>query len=171
MNAVIATLGYILSEDGSHVLLIHRDKNLQDNQYGKFNGLGGKLEDDEDVVQGMRREIREEAGIECQEMHLVGTISWPGAGPDGEHWFGFIFIIPRWTGTPRTSNQEGSLIWVDIADVLNQTVPLWDGDRHFLPLVFAGEGQFHGVMPYHDGRSQGWSYSMLEWRHNCVSTK
>ncbi len=28
-------------------------------------------------------------------------------------------------------------------------VPMWEGDRHFLPLVFDGDTRpFHGVMPY-----------------------
>ena len=55
-----------------------------DPHFGKFNGLGGKLEPDEDVVAGLRREIREEAGIECERLRLAGTISWPGFGKDGE---------------------------------------------------------------------------------------
>ena len=37
-------------------------------------------ERNEDVVAGLRREVREEAGIECAEVQLAGTISWPGFG-------------------------------------------------------------------------------------------
>lgn len=55
----------------------------------KYNGLGGKLEADEDIVAGMRQEIREEAQIDCNELQLRGTISWPGFGKHGEDWFGF----------------------------------------------------------------------------------
>ena len=39
----------------------------------------------------MRREIREEAGIECESMQLRGTLNWPGFGKHGEDWLGFIF--------------------------------------------------------------------------------
>jgi 8-oxo-dGTP diphosphatase len=39
---------------------------------------------------------------------------------------------------------------------------LWEGDRFFLPLVFdAIPQQFHGVMPYQDGRPVGWSYFLV----------
>ena len=39
-------------------------------------------------------------------------------------------------------------------------LPLWDGDRHFLPLVFDGDRRpFHGVMPYREGRMVSWAYS------------
>src|SRR5687768_5292577 len=101
---ILATLGYVLSPDGSEVLLIHRNTRSDDPAYGKYNGLGGKLERDEDVADGMRREIREEAGIDATEMALRGTISWPGFGKNGEDWFGFIFVITAWTGTPVTEN-------------------------------------------------------------------
>ena len=60
-----------------------------DQHLGKYNGLGGKLEADEDVASGMRREIMEEAGVECLALELRGTISWPGFGKQGEDWFGF----------------------------------------------------------------------------------
>jgi 8-oxo-dGTP diphosphatase len=108
----------------------------------------------------MRREIREESGLECLRLRLRGTVSWPGFGKQGEDWFGFIFIIDRWSGIPQQDNPEGSLEWTDIDKIMD--LPLWEGDRHFLPLVFArGEQQFHGVMPYHDGRPVSWNYSLL----------
>jgi 8-oxo-dGTP diphosphatase len=157
---IIATLGYVFSSDGSKVLMIHRNRRANDAHLGKYNGLGGKLHADEDVVACMRREIREEAGIECESLRLAGTISWPGFGVGGEDWFGFIFRIDRFSGTPMTENAEGTLEWIDVGRV--PELPLWEGDRHFLPLLFAGgERQFHGVMPYRDGRPVGWSYNLV----------
>jgi 8-oxo-dGTP diphosphatase len=157
---ILATLGYLFSPDGRQVLLIHRNRRPTDPHYGKYNGLGGKLETDEEVVACIRREIREESGLECEELTLAGTISWPGFGKQGEDWFGFVFRVDRWSGSPRTENPEGDLVWVDIEKVLE--LPLWEGDRHFLPLVFEHGGRpFHGVMPYREGRPVGWSYSVL----------
>jgi 8-oxo-dGTP diphosphatase len=41
-------------------------------------------------------------------------------------------------------------------------LPMWDGDRYFLPLVFdPSVGQFHGVIPYDGGHSVGWRVSVL----------
>jgi len=155
---IVATLGYVLSPDGRRVLMIHRNARPDDHQLGKYNGLGGKVEPCEDVLAGMRREIREEAGIECDELQLRGTLSWPGFGKHGEDWLGFIFTITRFSGTPLERNPEGALEWVEL-DRLHE-LPMWEGDRHFLPLVFDGDPRpFHGVMPYRDGRMQSWSYS------------
>jgi 8-oxo-dGTP diphosphatase len=157
---VLATLGYVLSAEGRHVLLVHRTRRPDDAHFGKYNGLGGKLEADEDVVAGLRREVREESGLECDELALRGTVSWPGFGKHGEDWFGFVFLVTRFSGTPRAESPEGPLEWVELTRLPG--LPLWEGDRHFLPLVFAAGGrQFHGVMPYRNGRPVRWDYSLL----------
>ncbi len=157
---ILATLGYVLSPDRSRLLMIHRNRRKGDLHLGKYNGLGGKLEPDEDVAACMRREIREEAGIECLDLHLRGTLSWPGFGKNGEDWLGFIFLIDRFEGTPNEGNHEGTLEWVERERLLD--LPLWEGDRHFLPLVFDEDPRpFHGVMPYREGRMQSWSYTRV----------
>lgn len=157
---IVATLGYILSPDGTRVLMIHRNARPNDQHLGKYNGLGGKLDRNEDVVAGFRREIREEAAIECDALTLRGTISWPGFGRQGEDWLGFVFLVTRFTGEPLSHNPEGALEWVEI-DRIGE-LPMWDGDRHFIPLVFDGDPRpFHGVMPYRDGRMVDWRYSRI----------
>lgn len=157
---IVATLGYVLSPDGRRVLMVHRNARPGDLHLGKYNGLGGKIEPDEDVVSGMRRELREEAAIEATAMQLRGTISWPGFGKQGEDWLGFIFVISAFDGEPPPSNAEGTLEWVEVERV--GELPLWPGDKYFLPLVFGPDPrQFHGVMPYRDGEPVGWSYSLI----------
>ncbi len=159
-SPILATLGYVFSPDRQRVLLIHRNARPGDHHWGKYNGLGGKLEAGEDIVAGLRREIREEAGIDCEVVQLAGTISWPGFGKNGEDWFGFIFRITQFTGTPLAANPEGTLEWVDVARV--STLPLWEGDSYFLPLVFDHNSpQFHGVMPYRAGHPLGWNFSTI----------
>jgi 8-oxo-dGTP diphosphatase len=138
--------------------MIHRNARPDDQHLGKYNGLGGKLDRNEDAASGMRREIREEAGIECGALELRGTINWPGFGKNGEDWLGFIYLIGEFQGTPLQRNPEGTLEWIEVARVLE--LPLWEGDRQFLPLVFDSDPRpFHGVMPYRDGRMLSWHYS------------
>lgn len=157
---ILATLVYVLSPGGDCVLMIHRNARPGDLHLGKYNGLGGKLEPTEDVAACMRRELLEEAGITPLQMTLRGTISWPGFGKNGKDWFGFIFLITEFEGTPHTQNPEGTLEWVPLPKLLAGEVPLWDGDKHFLPLVFdTNPAPFHGVMPYKNGTPQSWRVS------------
>lgn len=158
---ILATLGYVLSPDGKQVLLIHCNTRLDDMHYGKYNGLGGKLEQDEDIIGGMRRELREEANIEADALTLRGTINWPGFGKNGEGWFGFIFLITKWHGTLFSGNDEGTLEWVPVEKLLSLELNLWDSDRYFLPMVFDLTAPvFHSVMPYSNGEMVSWSYSV-----------
>jgi len=157
---IVATLGYVLSPDRQRCLMVHRNARPGDLHLGKYNGLGGKIEADEDVMAGMRRELREEAGIDCLSLQLRGTVSWPGFGKQGEDWLGFIFLVERFSGEVPAANAEGDLAWVPLEQLLAGELPLWEGDRHFLPLVFDADPRpFHGVMPYRDGRPLSWSYS------------
>lgn len=156
---ILGTLGYVFSPCREKVLLIHRNTRPGDPHLGKYNGLGGKLEANEDVVSGMCREIFEESGLVCQSMSLAGTISWPGFGKNGEDWFGFVFRILSFEGSLRERSDEGTLEWISVSRV--QDLPLWEGDRFFLPLVLNLESPaFHGVLPYLNGRPVSWNVSL-----------
>jgi len=154
---ILGTLGYIVNKDQSKVLLVHRNARDSDQHLGKYNGLGGKLESNEDPATGMIREIKEEAGIDVVDMKLKGIINWTGFGPNGEDWMGFVFFINLFHGTPHAKNEEGDLSWHKI-DEINE-LPMWEGDRYFLPLVFdANPKVFYGYMPYKNAKPLDWSY-------------
>lgn len=157
---ILATLGYVMSPDNTQVLMIHRNTRSDDLHYGKYNGLGGKIDSDEDVITSIRREIREEAGIEAEQVVLRGTISWPGFGKNEEDWFAFIFRIDRWSGTPLERNHEGTLEWVPLAQL--HGLNMWDSDRMWLDMVFERDSKvFHGIAPYKNGELVSWSFTQV----------
>ena len=155
---LLTTLAYVV-RDG-RVLMCHRIARAGDEQYGKWNGLGGKLEQGEDVAAGMIRELAEEAGIVPTAMTLRGTVNWPGfSGPDG-HVLGFVFLVTAFDGEPPAENVEGELHWVPLAEIAG--LDMWEGDRHFLPLVFDADPRgFHAVIPYEAGRPIGATVTRL----------
>lgn len=89
---IIGTLGYILSPDGKSVLMTHRIARKSDEQFGKYNGLGGHLEPNEDAAAGLVREIREESTLEVTAMQLRGTVNWTNFGPHGENWLSLFSL-------------------------------------------------------------------------------
>jgi 8-oxo-dGTP diphosphatase len=161
---VLATLGYVLSDDGRSVLMVHRNARPTDHAFGKYNGLGGKMEAGEDIAACMVREIREEAGIEVLSLRFRGTLAWPGFGDKSEGWFGFVFVIDAWDGTPLASNPEGDLEWVPLERLLAGELPMWEGDKLWLPMVFDADPRaFHGLEPY-DGLKVvegGWRFTRM----------
>ncbi|HOB05961.1 MAG TPA: 8-oxo-dGTP diphosphatase [Propionibacteriaceae bacterium] len=159
---ILGVLVYVLSPDRRQVLLIHRVGRPDDQHLGKYNGLGGKVEPLEDVAAAARREVLEETGVELTALRLRGTVSWPGFGTGGEDWFGFIFVGEVDPDVTLTANHEGALTWQPLDRLLAFDLPLWEGDRYFLPLVFdEAVTQFHGVLPYSDGRPVSWAVTLL----------
>ena len=124
----LTTLCYV--ERNGCWLMMHRTKKDVDENAGKWIGLGGHLEADESPDECVRREIAEEAGIPVSDLRLRGIIT---------------FILPDWGNeltflyTARTDAEtlpdcaEGELRWIPADEVL--TLPLWEGDRVFLPLL------------------------------------
>jgi 8-oxo-dGTP diphosphatase len=169
----VGTLGYVLDRSTSRVLMIRRDARPDDDHFGKMNGLGGKLEADEGIVASLRRELSEEARIQLDDVQLRGTITWSNFGPKAEQWLGFVFLIEGWTGDIPATNDEGSLEWVPLDRLLaachddpdvraRADLPMWEGDRHFVPLVFDDDPRvFHGTMPYDRDRPLAWTYERI----------
>ncbi len=153
---ILSTLGYVLSPDKRQVLMTYRVFRKDDEQFGKYNGLGGHAEPGEDIATCMIREIREEAAIEVTQMSLRGTVNWTNFGPKGEDWFAFIFLVTAYNGTPAASSNEGPLQWVPREKLME--LPMWPGDRYFLPLVFDDDPRpFHGYLPYDHDNPVSWS--------------
>ncbi|MEM9037553.1 MAG: 8-oxo-dGTP diphosphatase [Actinomycetota bacterium] len=166
---LVGTLAYVWDRSTDHVLQVRRNARAEDENLGKVMGLGGKVEPDEHVVDGMRRELHEEALIEVTSLRLRGTITWTGFGPSGSDWLGFVFLVDGWTGTPPEANDEGTLEWVERERLLaactpggDPDLPMWAGDHHFIPLVFDDDPrQFHGTMPYDGERPRSWTVDRL----------
>lgn len=167
----VGTLAYLWNKDDDTVLLVRRNRRPDDDHFGKVNGLGGKVERNESIVQGLRRELREEAQVELTDFALQGTVTWSNFGPRREDWLGFMFLVTGWTGTPPTSNVEGDLEWVPRQQVLSAcrgdsdaatSLPMWPGDHLFVPLVLTeGARQFHGTMPYDGAQQIDWNVEYL----------
>ncbi len=170
---IVGTLAYLWDVESDRVLLVRRNARPGDDHFGKVNGVGGKLEADEGVSESLRREVREELGVELVDFRLRGTITWTNFGPKREEWLGFVFLVTGWAGEPPQANAEGTLEWVQRARLLaacsddederlTADLPMWEGDRHFVPLVFDGdEGVFHGTMPYDGDHPKSWTYERI----------
>ena len=59
-----------------------------------------------------------------------------------------------------SAKRGGDLGWYPL-DTLEK-LPMWEGDRFFLPLVFDADPRiFYGYMPYMDGRPVDWTYRRI----------
>jgi 8-oxo-dGTP diphosphatase len=75
----------------------------------KYNGIGGHIERDEDIYSAAMREVREETGLEVDDLRLVGLITIDGDQPTGI--LLFVFAATSRSGEP-VSSEEGTLEWI-----------------------------------------------------------
>lgn len=150
-RVIPAVLVYVTC--GDEVLMIQRGGRPDDFHSGKWNGLGGKLELDESPLQAAVRETREESGLELrpEEFRARGAILFPNFKPQkSEDWAVSLFAAELARKPARlAAGDEGGLHWVARARILE--LPLWPGDREFLPRVLAG-GTVFGTIWYRDGQ-------------------
>ncbi len=140
----LTTLCY--AENDGRWLMMHRTKKAADENAGKWIGLGGHMREDESPEECVRREVREEAGLELEGLRLRGILT---------------FILPDWGNeltflyTARAEDRElpecdeGELRWIRIEEA--EKLPLWEGDRIFLPLLRTREDCFSLKLIYAPG--------------------
>ena len=140
----LTTLCYV--ERNGCWLMMHRTKKDRDENAGKWVGLGGHLEENESPEECMLREIGEEAGIPVTGLRLRGIITF--ILPDWGNELTFLYTA-RSVAEALPECTEGELKWVPVEDVMS--LPLWEGDRIFLPLLRSSEDIFSLKLTYAPG--------------------
>lgn len=124
----ITTLCYL--EKGEYILMLHRIKKKEDENAGKWIGVGGKLEENESPVECIKREIEEETGLIVEKVKERGILFF--VLPKWGNELTFLYTADEFKGELKECD-EGELRWIKKDEVLN--ISLWEGDRAFLPLL------------------------------------
>ena len=139
----LTTLCYIRHE--GKVLMLYRNKKENDLNEGKWVGVGGKFEPGETPDECLLREVREETGLTLTGFQLHGVVTFISDEWDDEYMF--LYSADRFTGCLRDDCPEGMLRWVPQEEVMG--LPMWEGDRYFLPRLLAGEAHIDMKVVYH----------------------
>lgn len=126
------TLLFLLKDD--QILLAMKKRG---HGVGKWNGVGGKVDPNESILEGTVRECREEIGVTPRDITPAGRIKFTVKGGDEviEHDCS-IFTASAWEGEPVES-EEMQPQWFKIADI--PYTAMWPDDNLWLPHVIAGE--------------------------------
>lgn len=114
--------------------MLLRNKKKNDVNEGKWIGIGGKLQENESMLQCMSREMKEETGLNAEQMELRGIVNFHYQNSESEKIY--VYTIERFSGT-LTDCREGTLQWIDEKEILS--LDLWDGDRIFLKRLLSGD--------------------------------
>ena len=139
------TLCYILR--GNDVLMLHRVKKQNDINKDKWIGIGGKFEPGEAPEECLLREAREETGLTLTAWRCRGVVTFLSEGEDGEYMY--LFTADGFQGE-MTECDEGNLEWVS-REFLG-SLPMWEGDRIFLNLLWQDAPFFLLTLRYRKDR-------------------
>ncbi len=143
----LATLCYVIDKKNNSTLMIYRNKKQNDYHEGKWNGLGGKLEQGESPEDCAIREIKEESGLTVKSVKMKGFITFP-LFDGNDDWYVFLFTADDFEGK-LIDSPEGHLEWIP-NDRLTE-INLWEGDKIFIPWLFEDKF-FSAKFIYKNGR-------------------
>lgn len=127
-----ATLVFLL--DGDRVLLALKKRGFGE---GLWNGVGGKVNDGEGIMEAAKREAAEEIGVTITKLTEAALLKF--RFPDKEDFGGmdvYVFLVTSWEGTP-IETEEMRPEWFALTDVPYDQ--MWDDDRLWLRRVLDGE--------------------------------
>lgn len=121
-----------LVRDNEICYLVRDKKNDVVHKQGMLLSIGGKVEDGETLVETVKREAREEAGIIVKNPQLRGVIHFTDFGTEKHDWVSFLFTSDDFEGEPTAGN-EGSFIWKNKAEI--SKINTYNQDKIYLELL------------------------------------
>ena len=131
---------------GQEVLMLHRVKKQHDINKDKWIGIGGKFEENESPDECLLREVREETGLILTDWKCRGVVTFLS---DVGNEYMYLFTADGFTGDLKECD-EGDLQWVS-RDFL-YTLPMWEGDKIFLDLLWQDAPFFLLTLQYEKDR-------------------
>ncbi len=132
MNTRIhVAVGVIYNSDKNKVLITKRT--AKQHLAGLWEFPGGKVEDNEDVMSALRRELYEELGITVEEAKQLTTVSYNY--PDKQVLLD-VWEVNAWRGDVESKeNQE--IVWSLVNELNNYNFP--DANKHIIQTLSLGQ--------------------------------
>jgi len=112
---------------------------------GRWNGFGGKLEDGESIIDAAIREMREESGLEVEELDEKGIIEFQFLDT-GKLLEVHVFDVLRFRGD-AIETEEMSPQWFHLDEIPFES--MWADDIYWLPIFLRGD-KFKGKFLFED---------------------
>ena len=136
---VNATLCFLMRDAPEKTILLGMKKDGFGK--GKWNGLGGKIENNETPKAAAIREVYEEGGVRIPESAVekfaeLTFLSVKGTDEKKLDMFVHVFVARDWEGNPQ---ETGEMLpkWFSAREIPFES--MWVDDVHWLPLVIEGK--------------------------------
>ncbi|KAJ8609168.1 hypothetical protein CTAYLR_008408 [Chrysophaeum taylorii] len=117
---------------GGEVLLGLKKRGLG---VGKWNGFGGKVEVGESAYEGAKRELREECGLEAEDLEWRAMLLFTFRD-SGKLMRVHVFVADKFKGEP-VETDEMRPMWFHKSEI--PYADMWADDLYWLPKLLAGD--------------------------------
>jgi len=125
------TLIEIIDEKKRQILLI---RNAEGISRGRWNGLGGKVEEGETPLQAVKREVFEESGLKVKSFMYHGALTVFLGGAVSPSFILYVFSSREYSGRLKADGHN-DLRWFSL-DAL-PSLSMWQDDCVWLPYVLS----------------------------------
>jgi 8-oxo-dGTP diphosphatase / 2-hydroxy-dATP diphosphatase len=124
---------------------------------GRWNGFGGKVDDNETINESAMRELKEEVGIIAQELEKVGILTFEFEN-DEKLLEVHVFLVKNFSGD-IIETDEMRPEWFDIDNIPFDK--MWSSDIYWLPLLLENK-KFKGKFLFDKPSNTEYSSKILE---------
>lgn len=125
-----------IEHNGSY-LMLHRNKKANDENGGKWIGVGGKFEEGETPEECVKREVFEETGLELNSFKYRGIVTFVSDIYETEKMHLFTATSPS---LKIKECDEGEFGWIPKNELMS--LNMWEGDKIFLDLIASDDEPF-----------------------------
>ncbi len=119
--------------------MLYRNKKENDLNKNKFVGVGGHIENGETIDIALKREVKEETGLDLLSYEYRGIVYF---SYDGYEETMHVFTSSDFKGI-QIKCDEGDLIWVKKNKLFE--LNMWEGDYYFLKYLINDDNSFFRI--------------------------
>ena len=132
MDRIETTLALLKQKD--EILLALKKRGFGE---GKYNGVGGKIKENETPEEAMIRETQEEISVIPTRYDKVGIVEFNEFNKDQKQNLVFhLYMVNEWLGEPVES-EEMKPFWFKIDNIPYDK--MFSDDKYWLPLIIKGK--------------------------------
>lgn len=117
MKLFVGAKALIKNHDGKVLIVKEAGSYEEGSNIGRFDIVGGRIEPEEPILEGLKREVKEESGLDIEVLNVLDVSeNYPIIKTEKVHIIRVTYLCQSSTGDVVLSEDHDSYEWIDPAD-------------------------------------------------------